>query len=679
MTVERPASGNSAGGATLSAIIATKGRPDDLSATLESLSRCVPAPAEVVIVDGDHGRSAESVVEVARGRAGSSALRYVASPAGLTLQRNRGVREARGDVLVFLDDDVDVDPQLFAVLEGAYRDPAVVGATGLVLEGGERRFGNKSSAARRLLFRGEEGTMTRFGYPRRLQDLHRERDIEFMQGCLMSGRRKAVEQVGFDERLPGYGLAEDEDFSYRLSRVGRVRYLPDAVVDHKNTGFRSTGTRRFNRDVVANRTYLFRKNFRPTPLARLQFAGLIAVLVAHRALNREWDGVRGLLEGALVVRRSGRPRPSRPVTPAIAFVASHSRLGGSERYLELLMGGLGQAWVHDVICLQDGPFVERLRLLGYRPLVMPAGARAGMLPAALSLRRRLLGRPPDLVHANGVKAALVAVLATAGTGVPVLWVKHDFSWDGPLARAIGTGCRMVVAPSRVGVETFGSRLRGRTRVVPNGIPEPEADRDEARPWLRALAAGAPVVALLGSLHPVKGHLALLEATAGVVDIHPDLRVVLVGGEDPSQPAYAQRLRDRVAGLGLETTVRFLGHRADAAQIIAGADLVVVPSGPDERGMGKEGFGLVGVEAMFSGTPVVAFADGALPEVLGDCAEFVEPGDNRALGEAILRVLADEARAAELARCGRRRAHERYRLPVMIERMRECYAEALAQA
>jgi len=287
----------------LSAIIATKGRPDDLAGTLESLARCDPAPAEVVVVDGDAERSAEPVVEAAREHA-AAPLHYVASPAGLTPQRNRGVREAQGDVVVFLDDDVDVDPRLFAVLGDAYRDPAVVGATGHVIEGGERRFGNKRSAARRLLFGGEEGTMTRFGYPRRLQDLHSERDVEFMQGCLMSARRETVEQVGFDERLPGYALAEDEDFSYRLSRVGRVRYLPDAVVDHKNTGFRSTGTRRFNRDVVVNRTYLFRKNFRRTPLARLQFAGLIAVLVAHRALNREWDGVRGLVEGSLQAWRS---------------------------------------------------------------------------------------------------------------------------------------------------------------------------------------------------------------------------------------------------------------------------------------------------------------------------------------------------------------------------------------
>jgi GT2 family glycosyltransferase len=286
-----------------SVVIATKGRPEELAEALASLSACDPPPEEVLVVDGDEGRSAE---RVAQGWDGAARMRYVQGPAGLTRQRNRGTSLAAGDVVVFLDDDVEVAPDLFASLARAYEDPGVIGATGRIVEVGPRRFGNKRSAARRLLFGRSEGTMTRFGYPRRFDELDRERDVEFMQGCLMSGRREAVEEVGFDEHLPGYALAEDEDFSYRLSRRGRVRYAPDAVVTHKNTGFASTTTRAFNRDVVVNRAYLFRKNFRRTPLARLQFGGLVLVLLAHRAVNREWDGVRGLLDGAREAWRSGR-------------------------------------------------------------------------------------------------------------------------------------------------------------------------------------------------------------------------------------------------------------------------------------------------------------------------------------------------------------------------------------
>lgn len=292
-----------------SVVIATKGRPDPLRQTLASLMSCDPAPEELVVVDGDPGRSAEPIVAGMPATDGLN-VRYEPSPPGLTIQRNRGMDVTSGDVLVFVDDDVDFDPGLFAVLEQAYRDPTVVGVTGKIIEPGERRFGNKQSGVRRRLFGGgQEGTMTSFGYPRRLQDTDSERDVEFMQGCLMTARREAAARLRFDERLPGYALAEDEDFSYRLSRAGRVRYVPAATVVHKNTGFKSTGTREFNRMVAINRTYLFRKNFRRTVRTRAQFAGLMVLLAAHRAVNREWAGVLGLAEGSA---RALRERTSTP-------------------------------------------------------------------------------------------------------------------------------------------------------------------------------------------------------------------------------------------------------------------------------------------------------------------------------------------------------------------------------
>lgn len=275
----------------LSVVIATKGRPEVLRETLASVAAADPAPAELIVVDGDPERSAEPVAR-------DHDAVYLNSEPGLTRQRNRGVERATGEVIVFLDDDVEVEPGLFRALARAYEDPAVLGATGRVMEGDQRRFGNQRSLLRRLLVPGREGTMTRFGYPRRLQDPQGEIDVEFMPGCLMSGRAEAVREVGFDEELPGYGLAEDEDFSYRLSRRGRLRYLPDAALEHKTTGFRTATSRNFNRMLVVNRTYLFRKNFRRTPLSRMQFAGLIALLAGHRLVNRDWQGLRGLADGA---------------------------------------------------------------------------------------------------------------------------------------------------------------------------------------------------------------------------------------------------------------------------------------------------------------------------------------------------------------------------------------------
>jgi glycosyltransferase involved in cell wall biosynthesis len=278
---------------SFSVVIATRDRPEVLRDTLESVVHCDPAPAEVIVVDG--AGSAEPVAQAA-------GARYTHTPPGLTAQRNAGLDIAGGDVVVFVDDDTELEPRLFAALAEGYRDPDVLGVTGPVLDRGLRRFGNMRSRWRRLLpGGGREGSLTRFGYPRRVQDETREHDVEYMLGGLMTARREVAARVRFDERLTGYGLLEDEDFSYRLSRLGRVRFLPAASVTHRNVGAgeKLARAREFNRTVVVNRAYLFRKNFRRTPLARLQFAMLIGVLAVHRTVNGEWAGVRGLIEGSV--------------------------------------------------------------------------------------------------------------------------------------------------------------------------------------------------------------------------------------------------------------------------------------------------------------------------------------------------------------------------------------------
>jgi GT2 family glycosyltransferase len=122
----------------------------------------------------------------------------------------------------------------------------------------------------------------------------------------MTARADAAKAVGFDEKMQGYALGEDEDFSYRLSRLGRITYLPDAVVHHHKLGPTSQTQRAFNRAVVENRAYLFRKNFKPTPASTIQFAAFIALLVGHRLMNFEWAGVAGLIEGGVAAVR--RPR-----------------------------------------------------------------------------------------------------------------------------------------------------------------------------------------------------------------------------------------------------------------------------------------------------------------------------------------------------------------------------------
>jgi GT2 family glycosyltransferase len=287
------------GGVRFSLIIVTKCRPASLRGALESSLRALPADAEVVVVDGDPERSAASVVAELQARHVDRELRYKATRPGTTRQRNVGIDAARGEIVILVDDDCTFGPGLFEAVLSAYEDPSVVGVTGRVEGPSSKRLGSNPHSRLRwlILGGGRQGAMSCVGFRNPIVDVDRPRDVEFMDGPLMSARRHHAAAVRFDERLTGYGLGDDDDFSYRLSRRGRIRYVPTAVVHHRELGWHQADRRQLDRLQVVNRAYLFRKNFRQTLRARAVFAFLLGVLCAHRALNREWWGLRGLTQG----------------------------------------------------------------------------------------------------------------------------------------------------------------------------------------------------------------------------------------------------------------------------------------------------------------------------------------------------------------------------------------------
>ena len=363
----------------------------------------------------------------------------------------------------------------------------------------------------------------------------------------------------------------------------------------------------------------------------------------------------------------------------IAFVSPFARRAGSERYLGLVLDRLPREWIGDVVFLEEGPFVADVRASGHRVTVLPTSPRPpGLVASAWRLRRLLRRARPTLVHANGIKAALVAVLATLGTGIRVVWVKHDLSFDRSLARPVALRCRLVIGVSAAATRVFRGRLRRKVRIVPNGLPPVQADRAEGRALVQELIGDGPVLALVGRLYAMKGHHELIVVLPELVERVPGLRVAFVGGEDPSVPEYAASVRERVHAYDLEDTVTLLGHVEDATQLVAGCDLVVVPSVPAERG-NTESFSLVALEAMAVGTPVVAYAEGGLPEVLGSCGLLVPTRDHAALRDAILRALEDEELRQRLAECGRERAAREFGVERMIDSLVECYREASSPA
>jgi glycosyltransferase involved in cell wall biosynthesis len=374
--------------------------------------------------------------------------------------------------------------------------------------------------------------------------------------------------------------------------------------------------------------------------------------------------------------RTNRARAAdRP--PSVAFVSSYGGSGGSEIYLERLLGKLDRSRVHSVITLGEGALIERLRALEPTvEVVSTSGDLRSIAQAARRVRRLLRVRRPDVVHANGLKAAIVTVLATTGTRLPVVWIRHDFSMEGWRARMLARGCRRVICVSHALARTFRGPLQRKVHVVHTGIPDIEVERDEARQHLKDLIADPradPVVSLVGHLVPGKGHLDLIEVTPALLEQVPHARILFVGDVPADRfTPYRDQLKDHVKQLGVLEATTFLGHRPDAMTVIAGSDVVVMPSGSRHRGIETEGFPLLALEALAAGTPVVAYAVGGLPELVAECGALVPPTDRDGLLDAIVRVTTDPALWERMSTCGRVRARTSFSSTAMIAGLERVY-------
>ncbi|MHB1833972.1 MAG: glycosyltransferase [Solirubrobacteraceae bacterium] len=203
---------------TASIVIPTRHRAGYLAAALNSIAPQARAlDAEVIVVnDGDD----PSTSEVAR-RHGAKVV-PLAPPGGANAGRNAGIDAAAGDLLVFVDDDVDApDDWLQAILTGAARSPGVEVFGGPIrarLEGGGPRACGREPAPITTLDLGPE-----------------DRDVELVWSANMAIRRSAITRAGrFDESIQGRG--EEEEWERRYAdRGGVVRYLAAAGLDHRRT------------------------------------------------------------------------------------------------------------------------------------------------------------------------------------------------------------------------------------------------------------------------------------------------------------------------------------------------------------------------------------------------------------------------------------------------------------
>jgi glycosyltransferase involved in cell wall biosynthesis len=346
--------------------------------------------------------------------------------------------------------------------------------------------------------------------------------------------------------------------------------------------------------------------------------------------------------------------------------------GGCEEAALHLMAAIDRTRWEPVLLHHPGPGVARLvngaASLGIRTQAVPRVNQRRRLAGLLRLWQAIRAEHPTVFHAHlsWPLACKYGVLAAWLARVPAIVATAQLYLDpgsGRQARLMLRLLRCVIAVSDE-VRTRYSRELGvppaKLAVVRNGIRVPPA-AGVPNSGLRAeLVRGRPdyIVLTPARLHPQKGHAYLLTAAAQVRDA-----TFILAGDGPLRADLEGRARE----LGIAERCVFLGHRSDVPDLLAAADLFVLPSL-------FEGLPLSVLEAMAAQRPVVATAIGGTDEAVTHelTGLLVPPRDPAALASAIRRIRSDPALAHRLAAAGRDRVEREFSSVVTGDKVMSIY-------
>ena len=296
---------------TLSLIVCTYRRPEAVDRLLTALDRQSRVPDETLVIDASPDRSTAAVV-TRHAAHGAAHIRYVAvddHERGLTRQRNRGIAEATGDHVAFLDDDTVPEAEYFAEIERCFgRHPDAAGVGGAIdwttwrravpgrptprgwyhCDGWERPDDLRWRLRRAvgLAPAVTPGHLPPSGHGRPVSFLPpsgKDYRVEFVMGGASTWRRDVFDRHAFSPYFEGYGLYEDLDFCIDVARDAPLYLCTAATLRHDHDPAARPPGYRYGRMVVENGWYVWRRRWpSPRPADRLRWWLTTMLLVAAR-------------------------------------------------------------------------------------------------------------------------------------------------------------------------------------------------------------------------------------------------------------------------------------------------------------------------------------------------------------------------------------------------------------
>ena len=329
--------------------------------------------------------------------------------------------------------------------------------------------------------------------------------------------------------------------------------------------------------------------------------------------------------------------------------------------------------------------IAKAKAQGVKVILLPSLVRSIRpikdFKALLALVWLIFKEKPDIVHTHSSKGGILGRLAAKLCGVSnIVHTPHGHVFYGHFGRVAS---KVFLWVERIFAK-FTDRLIALTNGEKNDYMEMSVCSTEKlvtihsgvdlQQFLNANGNGLEkrrslgleqheaVIGFVGWLLPIKGPDYLLKAMDYVWPEQPETTLVMVGKGDLDVDLRAEALRKNVNG-----KVKFLGWREDINELMPVFDMLVLPSL-------NEGMGRVLVEAMAAGKPVVASRAGGIPDLVqdGQTGYLVPPADEKALADAILKLLNDSDEAKLMGQRGKELC-QRFSLQAMIEKLDDLYA------
>jgi L-malate glycosyltransferase len=362
----------------------------------------------------------------------------------------------------------------------------------------------------------------------------------------------------------------------------------------------------------------------------------------------------------------------RAVTISVLHVDTEKGWRGGERQTLWLAAEMAKRGHQSVVAARRGePLASRAAAAGLA--VVDCGPASELdLRAAWRLRREMLSRRIEVVHAHTAHAVAIGAVATFGTGVPLVVARRV---DFPLRANAGTRWKygraakiVAVSNAVANVLVAGGVARSRISVVPDGVDLRRKVEPASAETLAAcgVAPNRPLVVQVAQLVGHKDPVNFVRAIAYANRVSPNLQALLVG----DGPLRAE-VTDEIQRLRLADVIRLTGYRDDADSLLAAASVACLSSR-------EEGMGSVLLDAMAFGRPIAATRAGGIPEIVvdGESGLLAERENPEALGEAVARLATDRALANRLAAGGRSRVEE-FSVERMTDRTIEVYERVTA--